>query len=84
MNHALSIIGKTAILTIPDTEVDEVVVNGVVYSRQKLGFWYTIERGEHGYSAGDWCSVCGEPNHTNWARPKYCGNCGANMRGEQE
>ena len=35
MNHALSIIGKTAILTIPDAEVDEVVVNGKVFRAER-------------------------------------------------
>lgn len=48
----------------------------------KRGYWYAIERGEHGYSAGSFrCSVCGEPNRSYSAKPNFCGNCGADMRG---
>ena len=48
---------------------------------RKKGYWYTIERGEHGYSAGSFrCSVCGEPNRSYNAKPNFCGNCGADMR----
>ena len=43
------------------------------------GFWYPIQRGEQGYSAGDFrCSVCGQPNHCSHVT-KYCCNCGAKM-----
>lgn len=53
----------------------------------KRGFWMTIERGERGYSAGDFrCSVCGEPNRCYCMTP-YCANCGAKMKddgGEKE
>ena len=51
---------------------------------QKTGFWYALEKGDKGYSAGDFkCSVCGEPNHTWIPKPNFCQNCGADMRGEQ-
>lgn len=46
----------------------------------KKGFWYTLKKGDKGYSAGDFkCSVCGEPNHTWLPKPKFCPNCGADM-----
>ena len=46
------------------------------------GFWLTIERGERGYSAGDFkCSICGEPNHC-YKLTKYCASCGALMKQE--
>lgn len=45
----------------------------------KRGFWLTIERGERGYSAGDFrCSVCWEPNHC-YKLTRYCASCGALM-----
>lgn len=51
-------------------------------SAQKMGFWYALEKGDKGYSAGDFkCSVCGEPNHTWLPKPNFCPNCGADMRG---
>lgn len=47
------------------------------------GFWYALEKGEKGYSAGDFkCSICGMPNVTYKAKPNFCPNCGADMRGE--
>lgn len=47
------------------------------------GFWYALEKGDRGYSAGDFkCSICGEPNHTWLPKPNFCPNCGADMRGE--
>lgn len=47
---------------------------------QKNGYWITIERGEQGYSAGDFrCSVCGEPNRC-YSMTDYCASCGAKMR----
>lgn len=47
---------------------------------RKTGFWYALEKGDRGYSAGDFkCSVCGEPNHTWIPKPNYCPNCGAKM-----
>lgn len=49
------------------------------------GFWYALEKGNKGYSAGDFkCSICGEPNHTWIPKPNYCPNCGAEMRGEDD
>jgi hypothetical protein len=48
------------------------------------GFWWAIEKGEKGYSAGNFhCSVCGEPNVSYISKPNFCPNCGADMRGEQ-
>ena len=53
-------------------------------AKPKKGYWYTIERGEHGYSAGSFrCSVCGEPNRSYSPKPNFCGNCGADMRGKE-
>ena len=47
---------------------------------RKKGFWFTLKKGDKGYSAGDFkCSVCGEPNHTWLTKPKFCCNCGAEM-----
>lgn len=41
--------------------------------------WIPINRGEKGYSAGNFrCSECGEPSRS-WRKEKYCGNCGARM-----
>ena len=46
------------------------------------GEWIPIEKGEKGYSAGDFrCSVCGQPNKCYSLTP-YCCNCGADMRGD--
>ena len=48
------------------------------------GFWYALEKGDKGYSAGDFkCSICGEPNHTWLPKPNFCPNCGAAMKGGQ-
>ena len=50
-----------------------------VQPERKVGFWNTIERGEHGYSAGDFrCSACGKPNPC-WRLSDFCPNCGAYM-----
>lgn len=47
------------------------------------GFWVTIERGEQGYSAGDFrCSICGKPNKC-YTMTAYCPNCGAKMEGKE-
>ena len=52
---------------------------------RKRGFWWAIEKGEKGYSAGNFrCSVCGEPNVSYIPKPNFCPNCGADMRGEQD
>ena len=51
---------------------------------RKRGFWWAIEKGEKGYSAGNFrCSVCGKPNVSYIPKPNFCQNCGADMRGEQ-
>lgn len=48
------------------------------------GEWIPIEKGEKGYSAGDFrCSVCGLPNKCYSLTP-YCCNCGAYMRGDMK
>lgn len=47
----------------------------------KPGKWIPIEKGERGYSAGDFrCSVCGLPNRC-YSITDFCCNCGADMRG---
>ena len=52
---------------------------GTTKGTTSTGFWQTIERGEHGYSAGDFrCSICGEPNPC-YRLTAYCPNCGAKM-----
>lgn len=51
---------------------------------QKKGEWKPIEKGEKGYSAGDFrCSVCGQPNKC-YCLTDFCPNCGADMRGEED
>lgn len=50
---------------------------------RKKGFWYALEKGDKGYSAGDFkCSVCGEPNRCYVPKPHFCPSCGADMRGD--
>ena len=45
------------------------------------GFWYALNKGDRGYSAGDFCcSICGKPNNTWIPKPNFCQNCGADMR----
>ena len=52
---------------------------------RKKGFWYALEKGDKGYSAGDFkCSVCGEPNRCYVPKPHFCPSCGADMRGEND
>ena len=47
------------------------------------GFWYALNKGDRGYSAGDFCcSICGKPNNTWIQKPNFCQNCGADMREE--
>ena len=49
------------------------------------GFWYALEKGDRGYSAGDFkCSICGESNHTWLPKPNFCPNCGADLRGGKD
>jgi len=56
---------------------------GFADGRPKKGNWIPIERGEKGYSAGDFrCSVCGSPNKCYCLTP-YCCSCGSRME-EQE
>ena len=51
---------------------------------RKKGEWKPIEKGEKGYSAGDFrCSACGQPNKC-YCLTDFCPNCGADMRGEQD
>lgn len=64
---------RTGICNLPSAEPE-----------RNKGFWYALEKGDKGYSAGDFkCSVCGEPNRCYIPKPNYCPNCGADMRGEQ-
>lgn len=50
-------------------------------AERNKGFWYALEKGDKGYSAGDFrCSICGEPNRCYNPKPNYCNNCGADMR----
>lgn len=80
MNHALSIVGKTAILTIPDKEIDEVVVNGKTMKERHPGKW--IIHGEPPWYVIE-CSECGG-KWQHWSGYKllsFCGNCGADMGG---
>lgn len=66
-------------------EIQKVIDEQPTVEERKKGYWYTIERGEHGYSAGSFrCSVCGEPNRSYNPKPNFCGNCGADMREENE
>ena len=56
---------------------------GFADGRPKKGNWIPIERGEKGYSAGDFrCSVCGSPNKCYCLTP-YCCSCGARMEAEE-
>ena len=44
------------------------------------GKWIVLDKGEHGYSAGDFrCSVCGNPNKC-YSLTDFCCNCGSWMR----
>ena len=52
-------------------------------SENKRGRWQPIQKGDSGYSAGDFaCSCCGKPNRC-YSLTDYCCNCGADMRGEK-
>ena len=45
----------------------------------KHAIWMPIQRGDEGYSAGDFiCSCCGKPNHC-YKVTDYCCSCGARM-----
>ena len=56
---------------------------GFADGRPKKGNWIPIERGEKGYSAGDFrCSVCGSPNKCYCLTP-YCCSCGARLEAEE-
>lgn len=51
---------------------------------RKRGIWMPIERGDKGYSAGDFiCSCCGKPNKC-YSITDYCCSCGAKMRGDND
>ena len=60
--------------------MDAVMENEITIEPEpERGFWYPIQRGEQGYSAGDFrCSICGQPNHCSHVT-KYCCSCGAKM-----
>lgn len=46
--------------------------------------WIPIERGDRGYSAGDFiCSECGKPCPC-YHLTEYCPNCGTKMKGENK
>ena len=46
---------------------------------RKHGIWMPIEKGDKGYSAGDFiCSCCGKPNNC-YTITDYCCSCGAKM-----
>lgn len=61
----------------------ECMLNSVPSAEPPRGFWVTIERGEQGYSAGDFrCSICGEPNKC-YTLTAFCPNCGAKMEGKK-
>lgn len=48
-------------------------------AERKRGIWMPIERGDKGYSAGDFiCSCCGKPNNC-YTITDYCCSCGAEM-----
>lgn len=50
----------------------------------KRAIWMPIQRGDKGYSAGDFiCSCCGKPNKC-YSITDYCCNCGAEMRGGEQ
>jgi len=51
---------------------------------RKRAIWMPIQRGDEGYSAGDFiCSCCGKPNKC-YSVTDYCASCGAQMqRGEK-
>jgi len=49
---------------------------------RKHGIWMPIERGDKGYSAGDFiCSCCGKPNKC-YSVTDYCCSCGAEMKND--
>lgn len=51
---------------------------------RKRGIWMPIERGDKGYSAGDFiCSCCGKPNNC-YTITDYCCSCGAKIRGDND
>ena len=48
-----------------------------------MGEWIPLQRGDKGYSAGDFkCSACGKPNKC-YTLTDYCPNCGAKMGGNE-
>lgn len=50
----------------------------------KHAIWMPIQRGDEGYSAGDFiCSCCGKPNHC-YKVTDYCCSCGARMKGKED
>lgn len=85
MDHGLSLHSDVLHITLPEgTEARKVVVNGVEFVGAKTGIWIPIEKGEHGYSAGDFrCSVCQKPNRC-YSLTQFCANCGAKMGGEED
>ncbi len=59
----------------------------------KYGYWIPINRLQGNETDGFWserylqCSVCNYERRHSWLRaerPKYCEECGSDMRGEQQ
>lgn len=59
----------------------------------KHGHWIVVEKQRGNDTDGHWterllkCSICDYERRHSWLRceqPKYCENCGSDMRGEQK
>ena len=61
------------------TNAESMVVKWPGYREKASPKWLIINKGERGYSAGDFrCSECGKPNPC-WSLTEYCPNCGEHM-----